>query len=322
MPLRLIWWNAQDFAHFDASRQGERQWPDSQESFDAKAVLLANVLKGQLDGQPVIIALGETTSKALETLRTSLLPTYNVFSLDLLERSDMHVGFIYPKSPSYVVQPPFVPEYVPQGTRPMAVLDVIDGAHRIRIVACHWTARFRDTSAKTRSETARALSRYVFDYLTAAATDEERHIVLIGDFNEEPAGLLEADLYAVRDRYHAQRKHKSDQPIKRRYLYNVSWRLLGERLLPTDGPHQAAGTYYWPSEKAWRTFDQIVIDGSLAGTTYPMLDESHTKVIIHPESFRAGPTPRKFWWDGTAATGGVSDHLPVVTLLRLGDTSV
>lgn len=319
MSIRLIWWNVQDFAHYDTTRAGEVQWPESAAAFEAKTDLVATVLGKHTKDAPVILAVAETTQQAAEALRDKLLPTYNVFSLDLLERSEMQVAIIYPPGDAYRVQQPFVAQYVPRGSRPMAVLDLAWEDHCVRIIACHWTARFRETSAKTRSDTARDLSRYIFDYLDDPKAKEKRHIIILGDLNEEPFGLLERDLFAQRERYRAQRSHWSDKDVKRRYLYNVSWRMLGERIPFSASANHSAGTYYWVPENEWRTFDHIIVDGSLVTDTYPRIDEAATEVLVHPELFRAGRVPTKYWWDGATATGGVSDHLPITSVLHLGD---
>src|SRR5687768_15154906 len=80
MRIRLIWWNVQDFAHYDLSRIGEVQWPSSAAAFDAKADLLAAVLREHTSTERVIVALAETTRRAAEALRDRILPAYRVLS--------------------------------------------------------------------------------------------------------------------------------------------------------------------------------------------------------------------------------------------------
>jgi hypothetical protein len=315
MNVRVVWWNAQDFAHYDPTRAGEIRWPSSVAEFTAKADLLTAILKDLVTDGPVIIALAETTRVAAETLRDRLLPSYIVSSLDILPRSDFHVALIYPPGGDFRFEPPFSAAYVPRGTRPMAVLDIMWQSHTVRLIAAHWTARFSEASERTRSETARELSRYIFDYLDSARPDEYKHIMLVGDLNEEPHGLLERDLFAQRERARARRKHWSDKDVKRRYLYNISWRMLGEREPASAARFNSAGTYYWGEASEWRTFDHIIVSGSLVTTEYPRIDELATSVVVHDELYRAGAVPAKFWWNGNAATGGASDHLPLTTIL-------
>lgn len=323
MILRLVWWNVQDFTHFDPARGGETNWPTSDAEFQAKLQLLHEVLAPYKSGEPVVIALAEATDVALRTLRDKLLPTYAAFSLDMLERASPSVGLIYPNRKGFTIRDPLTVQNVPRTTRPMAVLDVSCGGHTVRIVACHWTARIGDGSDWTRSETARALARYVYDYLDEDLDAANKHMVILGDLNEEPFGLLERDLNAQRERVRAQRRHWTDRDRKRRYLYNISWRMLGERVpaAATTANH-SAGTYYWADKLEWRTLDHIIVDGSLVGSAYPTIDEMQTGVVTHPQLFRGGRVPRKFAWDGSKATGGVSDHLPITTLVRFGDDCV
>jgi hypothetical protein len=309
--LWFIWWNVQDFAHFDPDRLAEAQWPSSAGAFTAKVDLVAKVLGDHVVEQPVVIGLAETTREAAEALRDRILPDYSVLSLDLHSRSELNVAFIYPDASEIRARPPFAPAHVPRGTRPMAVLDVMVPNHTIRFYGCHWTARFSQSSERTRSEIARQLARNIFEYFASTPADQERHVIVMGDLNEEPFGLLERDLWAQRERHRANRAHWSDKDVYRRYLYNTTWRLVGERAPHTAcGPH-SAGTYYWAEQNEWRTFDHVIVDGSLVAGECPMLDEATVEVLAHSELFRAGRTPEKFWWNGKVAMGGVSDHLPI-----------
>lgn len=320
--LKIIWWNVQNFAHFEESRRGEKQWPSSEEEFEAKLDLVSEVLKDNLSSELGLIALAEVTRQAAEALRDRVLPDHSVLSLDIREDSDFNVAVIYPGGEAFVEQTPLVVPYVPRGTRPMAVIDHLWEGHRLRLVACHWTARFNDDSSKTRSELARALARYVFKYLEESSVEEVRHIVIVGDMNEEPFGLLEEELYAVRYRGKARKTmHWADKDVMRRYLYNVSWRFLGERVTHGDDVHHSAGTYYWEDTKNWLTLDHLIVDGSLVSDSFPQLDEKDTRVIAHPLSYAGMETPNKFGWNGREVVGGVSDHLPILATLNLSEVT-
>jgi endonuclease/exonuclease/phosphatase family metal-dependent hydrolase len=318
VKLRIIWWNVHNFAHFELSRSVDSRWPVSKEEFEAKLDRLCLILKDNIGDDMCVVALAEVTKMAAESLRDRILPNHKVLSMDLLDDPEFQCAIIYPNTKYFEEVVPFVVDNVPRGTRPMAVLDYVWLGHRLRIIACHWTARFKDDSSKWRSEIARSLSRYVFDYLYDRSDLDNRHLIIVGDMNEEPFGILEDDLFAVRDRARSRKsKHWADGDVKRKYLYNASWRFLGERLPHGASGHNTAGTYYWTEEKKWKTLDHIIVDGSLVSGTVPSLNEVTTGVISHPLAYGFKSLPVKFSWDGTSPVGGASDHLPILATLNL-----
>jgi endonuclease/exonuclease/phosphatase family metal-dependent hydrolase len=157
-------------------------------------------------------------------------------------------------------------------------------------------------------------SREIYRFLHAERPPEEaRHVVALGDLNEEPYGLLEQRLQASRDRAHARRReHYRDKDVERVRLYNRAWRFLGERLPHAGAPprDETAGTHYWEKENRWGTPDHVIVDGSLLTEVTPFLDEAAVTVVATPTLFGGGEMPRKFKWNNGKPTG-VSDHLPI-----------
>jgi hypothetical protein len=313
--IRFLWWNLQSFAHFDESRRGETRWPDSQEVYRAKLEHVSRALRELFaEDPPELLAFAEITNRAVCDLRDSLLPKYQVFSLDLLPRAALQVAFVYDSSTSFEVKSPFVVERVPRGTRPMAVIDHHSPGHCIRIFACHWTARFQESSKKVRSDLARDLNSEVYRFIYGETFQREaRHVVILGDLNEEPFGMLEERIYASRDRSTARRRmHYSDREVERVRLYNCAWRFLGERE-PHSGiiGEEAAGTLYWEQKKSWHTFDHVIVTGSLLAETVPYLDEAHLRVASSSLILGEEGRPQKFRWNNGNPVG-VSDHLPIL----------
>jgi Endonuclease/Exonuclease/phosphatase family len=313
--LRFLWWNLQSFAHFEDGRRSEAQWPDTEEEYRAKLDRVERALHDLFgEDPPELLAFAEITNRAACHLRDLLVPKYHVFSLDQLTRASLQVAFIYDSSVSFEEKSPFVVGRVPRGTRPMAVIDHFSSGHCIRIFACHWTARFQETSEEVRSDLARDLNSEIYRFIhEETARGEARHVVILGDLNDEPFGVLETRMHASRDRSTARRaEHYSDKDFERVRLYNCAWRFLGERQ-PHSGKFQegAAGTHYWDQKRSWHTFDHVIVTGSLLRETIPYLDEVHVRVATSPLIVGEKGRPQKFQWNN-GNPEGVSDHLPVL----------
>ncbi|MGF1579811.1 MAG: hypothetical protein ACFCD0_10645 [Gemmataceae bacterium] len=232
------------------------------------------------------------------------------FKLPVLYRSELGT------SPDLLLPPD-----MPRTTRPMGSVDVTWAEQRICFYVCHWTARLGgNASEHRRGDLARYLGTQIYDFLQEVQQPEQRHVVLMVDFNEPPYGLMEDRLYALRDRASSRSPHRyTDKDTKRVRLYNSAWRHLGERL-----PHRpetivipdAAGTYFWRQTNEWPTFDQILVSGTLLTDNAPYLIEAELGIVVHPLLFEEDGRPSSFRWNqGNPA--GVSDHLPVHGVLQL-----
>jgi hypothetical protein len=321
--LRFLWWNVQSFAHYDRRRRGEERWPLVPEEYSAKCARVDAVLKAvfKQHGRPHLVALAEITSIAAHELRDRLFHGYSVLSLDRMPRPDLQVAILYDASLPFREREPVVASGVPRGTRPMAALDFCDGPHQIRWIACHWQARFGEQSDQYRSDVAQHLARYVYQYLRAESTSAVRHVVILGDLNEEPYGLPEKRLHAARNRARSRAvAHYADRDVERVHLYNCAFRLLGERR-PHDGsalPEHVdlAGTYYWRDQKTWHTFDQVIVSGSLLSHDFPHLREDALGAAALREIVEDDGSPRKFEWRA-GKPHGTSDHIPICGAIAL-----
>jgi hypothetical protein len=148
-----------------------------------------------------------------------------------------------------------------------------------------------------------------------------RHLVLLGDFNEEPtAPVFRERLIGCRDRESSRHRHRHDEGVRRVRLYNAAWRYLGEQVAHgvAGNPVGAAGTLYNDAEdgdtRGWRTFDHLLVSSDLLGETPPYLDEARTRIVISPAMHDAAGLPRPF---RPGEPRGVSDHLPIVGRLVL-----
>jgi hypothetical protein len=140
------------------------------------------------------------------------------------------------------------------------------------------------------------------------------HVVIIGDLNTEPFNdIFRGRLHASRDRdYSRQRSHSSDRDVRRIRFYNASWRLLGERHPhgPSTSSDHWAGTYYNAKDRAWHTYDQMLVTGGLLGANPPYLEEGSFGITLLPGCLGANGKPEAFTWSNGVASG-LSDHLPL-----------
>lgn len=251
-----------------------------------------------------MLGLAEVTCTAAEELRDRLLPGYEVLSLDVVPpQSNFHVCIIYEARLGFENPQAIAPsEGVPVGTRAAAAVDLHWGAHVIRFIVCHWVARIGKNADEYRATVASHLRSSIFDFLHGTQSAKRRHVVVLGDLNDEPFSKSVQLLHASRSRDRAgDRLHYQDKAVKKSRLYNCAWRLLGENL-----PHRArrggpsvAGTYYWGTEKEWVTLDHVIVSGGLLAHSAPFLDERTVEVVAIRPLVNSKSQPC------------VSDHLPI-----------
>lgn len=319
--LYFMWWNVQDFAHFDFSQSHYDRWPKLPQEYEEKCRRVDRVLQAiNRKNLPALLGLAEITSKAAHDLRDRLYPTYKVFTLgDFFDKPDFHLAIIYDPDSGIGEEDFLIASNLPNTTRPMLVINHRNGRHVIRFYLCHWTARFSEASRKWRYLSAGYLNNEAYKFLHPSnEAGETRHVIILGDLNEEPYGQLEEWLYAYRHRAPSRyREHPTDKAIKRVRLYNCTWRLMGEHYphpIPA-GEREMAGSYYWREERSWHTFDQIIVSGSLLTSSPPYIDEKALEIVsradVLPDDFLGDDKmPQKFHQDG-GRFNGLSDHLPL-----------
>jgi hypothetical protein len=319
--LRFAWWNVESLAHYDAARASMERWPESQAESAVHLNRIANGLRElRRLAAPDFIGLAEVTRPAAVALRDAVFPGFTVESLDQgLDRSangPFQVAALFDPARSSPTPDLLIPEDVPRTTRPMLILEYFWPPHRLRIYLCHWTSRMGpEQSERGRRDLAQQLRKDAFRFLhDPDAGVERRHVAVVGDLNDEPfGGLFETELFASRDRHRAQGPdHHTDADVKRVRFYNASWRLLGERV-PHPGSasaSHAAGTYFWRERRAWFTFDQVLVTGSLLTHEPPYLDEASLAVASGALFVGADGRPAPFEYNA-GQSDGVSDQLPV-----------
>jgi hypothetical protein len=319
--LRFAWWNVESLAHYDAARASMKRWPGSPEEAAAHLQRIADGLRAlrQL-AAPDFIGLAEVTGPAAVALRDAAFPGFAVESLDHgrdpSANGPFQIAAIFDRARGLASSDLLVPVDVPEPTRPMLTLDYRWPPHRLRIYLCHWTSRRgEEQSERVRRDVAQQLRKDAYRFLhDPDAGAERRHVAILGDLNEEPFdNLLKTELFASRDRWGAlSPDHPTDLPVKRVRFYNASWRLLGERVAhpAPAGAHHAAGTFFWRRERAWFTYDQLLVTGSLLTDEPPFLDEASLSVASGAMFVGADGRPGPFEYN-EGQSEGASDHLPV-----------
>jgi endonuclease/exonuclease/phosphatase family metal-dependent hydrolase len=327
--LSFCWWNLHNFAHFDASRASESRWPKRAEDFEAKRDRILTTLQEWFEGIfPDLLAVCEVTREAASELAGRMSPAFDVAVAPLYPRDDgFQVAVIYRKGVGFSADLPLLPFEdldVSEETRPMIPVQYTQAGQVIRFVACHWTSFDNARSRATRVRLADYLRGNTYEFLqpNTSGSPSNRHIVILGDLNEEPtAPVFEEHLVAARD--HAsgrQGAHWRDRNPRRVRLYNAAWRYLGEQVAysggtPTPG---LAGTCF-NDDLGWRTFDHLIVSGGLLSAPPPYLDEANTRVAATAGMRSPDGMIRPFELVGNP---GISDHLPILGRIILSEGAI
>jgi endonuclease/exonuclease/phosphatase family metal-dependent hydrolase len=325
--LTFAWWNLHNFAHFDPERTSDRRWPTQPEHYESKRERV-RVAFDELFGDriPDLLGVCEITREAAEDLAAGLLPGFNIATAPTYPRGDaFQVAVFYRSDAGFSFETPVLPADadLPARTRPMIPIHLIIKGHVIRFVACHWTGLDEATSRLSRERLADALRRdsYAFLHPDVPTPGLARHIIVVGDLNEEPmSSVFEGGLIGGRDRASSHMRHWSDKDVRKARLYNAAWRYLGEQLAhgtPGLPAHGLAGTFFH-DKHGWRTLDHVLVSSGLLGSNPPYFDESQTRIVSTPimRDDRGRPKPFE-----PGKTAGVSDHLPLLGRLVLPETS-
>ena len=326
VSLSFCWWNLHDFAHFDAGRASERRWPKRAVDFEAKRDRILETLQELFAGDfPDLLAVCEITREAASELGGRMSPAFAVAVAPTYPHDDgFQVAVIYRKGVGFSVDPPLLPFEdldVSEETRPMIPVRYTQAGQVIRFVACHWTSFENARSLATRRKLADYLRGDTYDFLqpNTSGAPSNRHTVILGDLNEEPTSpVFEEHLASARD--HAsgrQAAHWRDRNPRRVRLYNAAWRYLGEQRPYSGGSPTLglAGTFY-NQELGWRTFDHLIVSGTIVSLPPPYLDEANTRVAATAAMRSPDGMLRPF---ETVGNPGISDHLPILGRIILSE---
>lgn len=165
-------------------------------------------------------------------------------------------------------------------------LEGIAEPRHLKVYVAHWPCPLYGASSDKRVRIAQRL-RTVLE----KSLGDNESVIVMGDFNEEPFGVLEEHLDAVRDLAAVRR-------FPKQMLFNPFWRELGHREFQLP----ACGTYRIdrPGKSSWSTFDQILLSNSLITGRGRLLNAGSMENVFGGKSMPS--------W---------SDHLPVFVELAL-----
>jgi hypothetical protein len=140
---------------------------------------------------------------------------------------------------------------------------------------CHWPSRLWCQEGHPKRDKL-AIRLYAAVQEVGRASRDSPHVVLLGDFNDEPFDRsLSGHLFATRDRGLARQNA--------RFLYNPFWRHLGEVQphVPKQCRKTFSGTCFYGSGDVtrWRTFDQIMFSASFLHDSSWRLNEKYSAVL-------------------------------------------
>ncbi len=167
-------------------------------------------------------------------------------------------------------------------------------------MANHWPSR---SAGQYESEPFRLLTGETVSFVLSQqlAGDENKPVLLMGDFNDEPFNRsIQEYLLGSRDR---QRVMHAKNPM----VYDLMWPLLhGEN----------PGTFRYDSD--WFMFDQFLASRGLSGSSGPVGIDTGSVTIFRPPIMQgSGKAPKPFGGIGKAVhQDGYSDHFPINVILK------
>lgn len=325
----FAWWNTNNFIHFAPVPGRPQRAPTSHEEYERKLQAIASAIEHmQTDSDPIhILGLAEISPSAARDLhRRTLGNRMNLITTHENAGQPFQPGIAIFTASNLPLReaPPLTAMDMPEGARPMPVVELSTTTAVIQFIFCHWPPPFGATQRESTSEMARYLRKSIYRFLNpqnAIIEPQSRHVVVVGDLNVEPFDeIFESTLPASRCRDWSRSSHHADQNVLRARMYNCAWRLIGEQH-PHDGlapvPPDIAGTHYNARDNKWSTYDHVLVSGSLLSLQVPYLDESSVKIFSHPSCLHGRPPrPRKFSHPPDTASG-VSDHLPILGTIIL-----
>lgn len=311
--LRFAWWNT----------GVAPPWIESQASLEHREIATRIVERLIVAEGCAFVGLGEVRREPVLTwLPDKLHANWAAISDQSGNRNDSDIGLLYDRSrldlvDQFLVTVPFAGSDVRAGH--VAILRTTDGfAPAAFVVAlAHWRADMGDIAdaAARRSRAAQGLRDAISKQMDDSSSTP--HVLVMGDFNTEPFhDELRTDLPTARAR-DVVREHSRVEKTNDLLLYNPCWRLLGEQrpwtgsMIPSFAGSYRTQTRSRPS--AWRTFDQILVSGSLLGTRGWVLREDQLRLWTDDVVF--DPSRPSFLKEGV-------DHLPICGFLQWIDGAV
>lgn len=286
--------------------KGERRWSGFR--FHSKLNNLAKVIVNTGFWEPpAVIGFCEVENRSvLEMLvnHASLKNwKYRIIHKDSPDGRGIDVAAIYREDlfvpVNYDYFPPVMPGEVEPATREILYLaGVLNESDTLHFYFNHWPSRYGGLM-ETRKGRSGAASRLRYEIDALQARHHDPRVVVMGDFNDQPDDeSLIKHLKALPE--------VREDPVE---LVNLSagWAASGK------------GTLKYQS--VWNVFDQIIVTGNLLNPQNPVYTTPEDSFILEAgfllrKDERYGGMELFRTYEGYRYTGGFSDHLPVILVLR------
>lgn len=164
----------------------------------------------------------------------------------------------------------------------------------------HWSSRLYDYPDSPNKIQLGSLLRDAVD--DCRDTKNIKHVVILGDFNDEPYNQSLTDsLFASRDIHLVQKLPK--------LLYNPFWRHMSHKALHpfNNSDEKGCGTYFYKSDQSnrWKTFDQIIFSSDFVNGDGWYLNEEKTEVFGDKQLI-----------DYVYNSKSKFDHLPIISVIE------
>ena len=336
--LVVLSWNLENFFDWidggtgesdqEFSARGSRHWTRSR--FEAKARAIGKTVvwtEAEAGRLPDVVAVQEVENAFVlrRLIDGSLLRKagYAFVHFDSPDRRGIDVGLLYRSGTLRLVHAAALPvravaprlpktEPSPTGSDTLYTRDILLAqledalGRRWAILVCHFPSKYGGGDSDWRREAAARRLRTIADSLQAAG---ERRILAVGDFNDtpdspvfrlltlssDPSGLGEGDTSTVAGGAGFFRN------AKKTGLVNLA------------EPLSRGGMGSIRFEGRWQLIDQAFVSSELASLC--TLSVLHPPFLTVHDNVHSGDKPLRTW-SGPRYLGGVSDHRPLLLLVR------
>jgi hypothetical protein len=311
--VRIAWWNLENcFDHATAQRDPDLRSVLASELVgwtaavrDQKLDQLAQIIMMMFSGAgPDLLGVCEIENeRVLEMLKDRLNIAgrdYRILSHNSPDARGIDVSFIYDHSLLLAANPGHQVVVKRTSTRDLFWCDITlrSSQNTVTVIGNHWPAR---SAGVYESEPFRMLTAETVSYLlsTLLASDANRPILVMGDFNDEPFNRsIKEYLLGTRDRGRVTRSRSAPR------LWNPMWSLLSG-----DPP----GTYRYGS--TWHMLDQFLISKGLSRTNATVrYSVGSASILVPPIMVGPGGAPLRHGRPSRQSSydsNGYSDHFPI-----------
>lgn len=266
-----------------------------------------NALHTKHSGPPMLVGLAEVENdfvlNDLVSHHSLSNSDYGFIHYESPDERGIDVALLYRKSMFEVVNSEHL-EVALHGddqTREILHVEGLLSGVTIHVFVNHWPSRREGVkeSEPNRVAAAKVLREAVDEVLRA---NPKANILIMGDFNDEPANLS-----IIRDMDARMPKGQ----IRRDSLYNLSYKEFSK----------GKGTYFFKPQKSWMMFDQMMVSGNMLsdGNVVQVVGKSTHVFDAHFLMYHqkgVGDVPNRTY-GGKSYHGGYSDHLPIYLDLKM-----